>query len=367
MKGISHPVGLLLAGLLSVVPAVHAASKPRFDARGNVIIVDQYNNRIIEVEPITHTVVWEYDGSATKSQTVPLVGPRDAERFHGRTLIVAGGLPPGVNSDYPSGYTDDRVFEIDRKSKIKWQYGQTGVSGAGDNQLNNPVSAVYGPHKAVLIADQGNHRVLHLKRKGKGAKIVWQYGTSGVSGDGTNQLDGPSSVQRLGNGDYLIADTGNDRVIEVTRKYDLVWQYGSPGETNILSAPTYACRLHGDNILITDSGNNRVLLVDRTGSNLFTYVTSARTGSAGDPQPTHAVQLKKGNFLIADQFNHQVIEIDPSGNVVFSHGTIAVSGEGDGLLDAPTDAKIVDDFTGLTSPKGGGGGGGGGYGFGSPF
>ena len=364
MKRDIYLIGLLLAGLLSAGPTAYGASKPRFDARGNLIIVDQYNNRIIEMEPNTRTIVWEYTGSVSKTGTNLLVGPRDAERFRGRTLIVAGGLPAGVNSNYPSGFVDDRVFEIDRKGKIKWQYGQTGVSGAGDNELNNPVSAVYAPRNSVLIADQGNHRVLHLRRKGKRTEITWQYGTSGVSGSGTNQLDSPSSIQRLGSGNYLIADTGNDRVIEVTRKFELVWQYGSPGDTNTLNAPTYACRLRKDNILIADSGNSRVLLVDRNGSNLFTFVTNTRPGSVEEPQPTRAVQLKSDNFLIADQFNHQVIQVDQSGNVVFSHGTVAVAGSDNDLLNAPTDAKVVDDFTGLTSPKGGGGGGG--FGFGPP-
>jgi hypothetical protein len=364
MKGMNLAFGLLLAGVVSVAPVAHAASKPRFNARGNIVIVDRYNNRLIELDPETHTIVWEYDHSDAKSGTEWLVGPCDAERFRSRTLIVAAGLPPGVNSDYPDGYVDDRVFEIDRKGKIKWQYGQTGVSGAGPNQLNHPVSAVYTRHNSVLIADQGNHRVVHLQRKGKGAKIAWQYGTTGVSGNDTNQLDSPSCVQRLGSGNYLIADTGNNRVIEVTRKGELVWQYGQPEDTDVLNGPTYACHLHGDNILITDSGNNRILVVDRTGSNLFTYVTSARPDSVAEPQPSHAVQLKSGNFLVADQFNHQVIEVDGSGNIVYSHGTIATPGDGDELLNAPIDAKVVDDFTGLTSPKGGGGGG---FGVGTPF
>ena len=79
---------------------------------------------------------------------------------------------------------------------------------------------------------------------------------------------------------------------------------------------------------------------------------------------TAASQLKKGDFLIADQFNQQVIKVDGTGAVVSTYGTIGVSGSDDGLFNAPCDAKVVGDFTGLTSPKpkpkpksGGGGGG----------
>jgi len=69
------------------------------------------------------------------------------------------------------------------------------------------------------------------------------------------------------------------------------------------------------------------------------------------PLPTRAVRLKNGNTLISDQFNHQVIEVDPSGNIVFSQGQIGVAGNGFNELNAPYDAKVVGDYTGLTAPK----------------
>ena len=348
---------LLLGALLLMQPTANARAKPHYNVRGNVTIVDRYNNRVLEIDPTTRTIVWDYEVTITKTETNWLVGPQDAERLGGKTLIVAGGLPPGVSTNYPDGYVDNRVFEIDRKGRILWQYGQTGVAGAGDNELNDPATAMFLPYHGVLIADRGNQRVIHLRRQGKGAKIIWQYGTTGVSGSGTNQLSSPSGAQRLVNGLYLIADTGNNRVIEVNRQNKLVWQYGNPEDTTILNSPTYACRLAHGNVLIDDSGNNRILVVDRNGSNLFTYVTSLRSGSVANPQPTHAVQLRKGNFLIADQFNNQVVEVDATGTVTFTYGTIAVPGSGDGFLDAPCDAKVVGDFTGLTSPRSSGGGG----------
>jgi hypothetical protein len=349
---------LLLIGCLFVMPSGYSASRPRFDERGNLIIVDRYNNRVLEMEPITGAIVWEYTASSRKSETNWLVGPRDAERFKGKTLIVAGGLPAGVSSNYPDGYVDNRVFEVNKQGKIRWQYGQTGVTGAGDNELNDPAAAMLLPRNKVLIVDRGNHRVIVLHRRGKGAKMLWQYGTTGVSGSGSNQLNAPSSVQRLSSGNCLIADTGNNRVIEVNHQNKVVWQFGNPDDTTILNGPTYACKIHqGEQTLITDSGNNRIIVVDKSGSNFFTYVTSTRPGSVSDPMPSHCVQLKNHHFLIADQFNQQVIEVDETGVVVAVYGTIGVSGSGDGLFNGPVDAKVVDDFTGLTPPKSSGSGG----------
>ena len=348
---------LLIGSLVAWAQVALAGGRPRFNQKGNLLIVDQYNNRVIELDTNTQTIVWEYKESVAKhSVTNAIVGPRDAERVKSLTLIVCGGLPSDVCA---TNCSDNRVIQVNRKGKIVWQYGQKDVAGGGDNELNTPVAAMMLPHKKVLITDQGNHRVIVVSRKGE---ITWQYGTTGVSGVGSNQLSYPACAQRLSNGHYLITDTGNNRVIEVSRKWEILWQYGDPTDTNILSGPTYACRLpHGKHhTLITDSLNNRVVEITEPSSNIFsnvfTYVTADRPGSVEQPHPNHAVRLKKGNTLISDQFNQQVIKVDTNGAVVFVHGTIGVAGDDDTELNAPCDAKVVGDFTGLTSPNSGGGG-----------
>jgi outer membrane protein assembly factor BamB len=348
---------LLIGGLVAWATGAQAGGHPRFNQKGNLLIVDQYNNRVIELDTNTQTIVWEYKESVAKhSVTNAIIGPRDAERVKNSTLIVCGGLPAGVSTNCPDGCPDNRVIQVSRKGKITWQYGQQGVTGTGANELNDPVAAMMLPHKKVLITDQGNHRVMVVSRKGE---ITWQYGTTGVSGVGSNQLSSPSSVQHLGNGHYLIADTGNNRIIEVNKKQQILWQYGdpAPASTNILNGPTYACRLSHSHTLITDSLNNRIVELDNDDNNVFTYVTAGRSGSVEQPHPNRAVRMKKGNTLISDQFNQQVIEVDATGAVVFVHGTIGVPGDGDTLLNTPCDAKVVDDYTGLTSPKSGGGSG----------
>lgn len=46
----------------------------------------------------------------------------------------------------------------------------------------------------------------------------------------------------------------------------------------------------------------------------------------------------------------QVIEINPKGTIVFSQGQIGVAGTSFNQLNAPYDAKVIGDFTGLTAP-----------------
>ena len=64
------------------------------------------------------------------------------------------------------------------------------------------------------------------------------------------------------------------------------------------------------------------------------------------------MRLHNGNTLISDQFNDQVIEVDANKNTVFTQGQIQVAGTGFSQLNAPYDAKVVGDYTGLTPPFG---------------
>lgn len=80
----------------------------------------------------------------------------------------------------------------------------------------------------------------------------------------------------------------------------------------------FASRLPNGNTLISDQNNSRVIEVSPDGNVVRGYVTNLQPGSVAMPQPTRAVRLKDGNTLISNQFDDQVIEVDPSGNIVFS-------------------------------------------------
>jgi len=125
-------------------------------------------------------------------------------------------------------------------------------------------------------------------------------------------------------------------------------------ESAVFSAVTsglaFASRLPNGNTLLTDSNNSRIVEVDPSDNPVWQYITNTRPGSNPSPLPSRAVRLASGNTLISDQFNMQVIEVDASGNIVFSQGQIGVAGTAFNELNAPYDAKVVGDYTGLTQP-----------------
>jgi hypothetical protein len=317
-----------------------------FNTKGNVLIADQFNNRVIEVNPLNHQIVWHFGNGSSVAGPKSIVGTNDVQRVGAFTLIAGTGIPQGATPDCPNGCQDNRVILINPAGHIMWQYGMTGVAGSGPNQLNTPVQNTWLPNSHVLITDQANQRIIEVNLK---KQIVWQYGMTGASGCGFNQLNNPNSAELLANGDILISDESNNRVIEVNRQQQIVWSYGSCTGTQ-LSGAAFASRLPNGDTLITDSNNSRIVEVDSAGNTVWSYLTNTRPGSITAPLPTRAVRLTNGNTLISDQFNHQVIEVDPSQTIVWSQGMVAVSGTGFNMLNAPYDAKVVGDYTGLTPP-----------------
>ena len=350
--------GLLLLALVYTAPAIaqggkedcEAREESRFNRPGNILIADQFNNRIIEID-LDHNVIWQFGNGSSTPGPNSVVGPNDAERVGRLTLISGTGTPAGADPSCTNsnGCPDNRVMLVNRRGKIVWQYGKAGVTGSGFDELNTPVQATFLPDHHILITDQGNERVIEVTMD---HEIVWQYGKTGQTGAGFNELNNPNSAELLENGDILIADENNNRVIEVNREHRIVWHYGNPNDTTILNGAAFASRLENGDTLITDSLNNRIVEVNHAGKVVFTYVTNTRPGSISQPNPTRAVRLRSGNTLISDQFNDQVIEICPAGKIVFSQGKINVDGNGFNLLNAPYDAKVIGDYTGLTPPDG---------------
>ena len=230
------------------------------------------------------------------------------------------------------------------------------------NQLNVPVQNTWLPNGHILITDQANERIIEVTLT---KQFVWQYGTTGVSGNGPNQLCNPNCALLLENGHILICDENNNRAIEVTHTSpsQIVWQYGS-GDPNIndpVSGVAFASRLENGDTLITDSNHSRIVEIDSNKNVVWGYFTCTGTACnlprGSGPLPTRAVRLKNGHTLISDQYNHRVIEVNHGKQIVRTFGKLGVLGYNtqsvaNGGLNSPYDAKRIGDFTGLTPPSG---------------
>ena len=172
-------------------------------------------------------------------------------------------------------------------------------------------------------------------------QVLWSYGPD----SGPGALNSPNSAELLNNGDILIADEGNNRVIEINHAGKIVWEYDSG-----INGAAFASRLPNGDTLITDVGNARVIEVNPAKQVVFEYFTNTGADSNPDPLPTNAVKLKNGNIIIADQFNDRVFTINPEKQTVQQYGETNVSGNTTGLLNGPYTGFVIGDYTGQTVP-----------------
>jgi hypothetical protein len=268
--------------------------------------------------------------------------------------MAGTGTPPGVIPQAPDGAVDNRVVLVTPKGKIVWQYGQFGQTGSAPDLLSTPVQCTWLPNFHVLITDQGNNRIIEVNLR---KEIVWQY--PGSNANAADQLNSPNSAELLDNGHILISDENNNRAIEVTRDDQIVKTFTAGGT---VGAVAFSSRLANGDTLLTDAGNSRAVEVNANDNLVWQYVTNTDPLSVAAPLPTRAVRLRNGDTLISDQFNNRVIRVSPAKQVVASYGLPLAGGGAIGSnvgydlhttqngLYAPYDAKVVDDFTGLTPP-----------------
>jgi hypothetical protein len=341
---------LVVAGSLFLAGLTKAQST--FNHPGNILITDQFNNRVIEIDP-SGKIVWQFGGGPNNVGPSAIVGTNDAERVGGLTLMSGTGIPAGLSPACSSACVDNRVLLVNHH----------GVTGSGPDQLNTPVQNTYltlpNGEAHVLITDQGNGRIIEVRIPHK--QIVWEY-------DGLNN---PNAAELLANGNVLISDENNNQVLEVTHVYgspsSIVHTYTQAGGVPF-SGVAFGSRLPNGHTLVTDSNNSRIVETDEAGDVFWQYFTNGmngndRPGSNPTPLPTRAVRLANGDTLISDQFNHQVIRVDmsltlpnsvKSGVIVASYGTINTPGfsltSAATQLNGPYSAYVIGDYTGITPP-----------------
>ena len=191
--------------------------------------------------------------------------------------------------------------------------------------LDFPCDVERLPNGNTLIADAGDNtgkgsEIIEVNTAGQ---IVWHYA------DG---LRFAHSAKLLPNGNILITDTTNNRVIEVTRKHEIVFNSddwgggtGRLSDGSHLHYPNDAHLLEDDTLLITDRNNDRCLIVNRHGKVIWEY--------KGARHPHNADMLPTGNVILADSDGNRVIEVDRQGRVVWSY-----SGDKENVLSWPRDA-----------------------------
>lgn len=192
------------------------------------------------------------------------------------------------------------IIEVDPRGQIVWQYGD-GLVFAHSCKRSRDGN--------TLITDTTNDRVIEVDRRGRlvFSSESWGRGSGRLS-DGS-RLEYPNDAHRMPGGALLITDRNNNRVVLASRKGRVLWAYAQ------VKHPHNADPLPGGNVLIADSDDNAVIEVDRRGRRVWEY------RSAADPLdwPRDADRLPNGNTLITDSKHARVIEVTPAGETVWQY------------------------------------------------
>jgi outer membrane protein assembly factor BamB len=87
-----------------------------------------------------------------------------------------------VDQDLPG-----QVLTFDQTGRVLWRYAPT-----GDASLNKPSMAIALPNGDILVGDRGNHRLMVVDPRTN--FIMWQYGHTKVAGSGIGFLNGPTGM-----------------------------------------------------------------------------------------------------------------------------------------------------------------------------
>lgn len=175
------------------------------------------------------------------------------------------------------------------------------LNTGGSITLSSPAAIVVDASGDVFIADTGNNRIVEINALGV-ASILSVTSLSPA-------LSSPAGIAIDGSGNLYIADTGNSRVVEVSSSG--AGSVISTGSVTLSSPKGVVLDQSGD-IFIADTVNNRVVEVANGGSASVLSITGLSSPSTLNTPLGLAVDVA-GNLYIADSVNNRIVEVAAGG------------------------------------------------------
>lgn len=242
---------------------------------GNLLVVSTTPEATIvyEMDPETREAVWK--------QELPIHDTHDVDLINGDELLV-GNMRQWNNS---TDRSDDRVFVYNLTTdEITWEwYFRDHFNESTDGGYHEDWSHVNDVDKVdenrYLVSPRNFDQVLLINRSTD--EIEMRLGTDGEHSVLKEQHNPDFLVSDDGRPTLLVADSENDRVVEYERhcegdpmtappedcNWHLTWEVGQ-GQFNW---PRDADRLQNGNTLVTDSLNHRVVEITPEGEIVWEY------------------------------------------------------------------------------------------------
>lgn len=155
-------------------------------------------------------------------------------------------------------------------------------------------------------------------------KVVWRHESKPTEGHKSVQIH---AFQRLANGNTMVSECGNARIIEVDKDDQIVQQFPMViDHPNTHDDARLARRLDNGHTLVAHENDGTVREYDENGKVVWSYKLdlAGRPASPGHGPEGHgdhvysAYRLPNGNTLIGAGNNNRVLEVNPEGKIVWS-------------------------------------------------
>ena len=228
------------------------------------------------------------------------------------TLAIADDLPGTAAHPDWKILAQDRghVVLLDSQGKVDWEVPIGGTS------------------HDIQILPNGNY-LLHvsdttIEEMTPDKQVVWKHVSTPAEGHKGVQIH---AFQRLPNGNTMISESGNARIIEVDKDDKIVKQFPLHVEHPSTHSDTRLVRkLDNGHYLVAHENDGTIREYDDNGAVIWSYKLDLgdRKPSGGHGPEGHgdhcysAYRLPNGDTLIGGGNNNRVLEVDPAGKIVWS-------------------------------------------------
>jgi len=200
-----------------------------------------------------------------------------------------------------------------------------GTVGTGTGQLERPFGVATDNAGNIWIADTTNNRVVELDTNGTYVRQI------------TTTPEGPFKEIRgitvAPDGNVWVAEKGNKRVIKFSATGQFISKF-----TNAAVEPFDVAVSSGGTVWVTDPTAQKVWQFKEDGTVIRTIDNHGNGALNGSDLPFGIALDEFGNAWIAMQASNRILEISPTGSPLFAFGS---TGSATGQFNAPFDVAIA--------------------------